>query len=132
MATTVRKGIFETNSSSSHSLSIEKVGDIAIIDGILNIDDLKNFAINYGNYYQNIISCDTLNKKLALAFAMMINEYNDSELVIQIKFDTLKQKYNIDQVIGNYSVLDDNNDIDELISIIDDDSYIVRSVYQSN
>lgn len=139
MATTIRKNIFETNSSSSHSLSIEKVEekDIEIIDGILNINDLEKFNFDFNSWNdESIITCDTRNKKLALAFSMMINDYNDDyeseyhELLVN-KFNNLAEKYNV-KVIGEYSVWDEQNDIDRLIDIIDDDSYVVRSIYQSN
>ena len=56
MATTIRIGVFETNSSSSHSLVIgfeDNISrDIEILNGTLNVSDLKNFVIK-GGYYDD-------------------------------------------------------------------------------
>ena len=79
MATTIRKNVFETNSSSSHSLVIgfenNISGDIEILNGTLNVSDLENFVIE-GGYYDDseFVLCDTKNKKLALAFAIILNK----------------------------------------------------------
>lgn len=79
MATTIRKNVFETNSSSSHSLVIgfenNISGDIEILNGTLNVSDLENFIIK-GGYYDDseFILCDTKNKKLALTFAIILNK----------------------------------------------------------
>ena len=74
---TIRHNIFETNSSSSHSLVIKDIlsEDIQINNKILNVSDLKNFIISSEGYNDyEFILCDTRNKKLALAFAIIINK----------------------------------------------------------
>jgi hypothetical protein len=136
MGKTVRHSVFETNSSSSHSLVIEKIRDTDIIinNGILDLDDLEKFSYDDRGYCDiSIFTCDTPNKKLALAFAMMIDNYKDNEdEEINQKFDALMNKYNIVEVIGEYSIYDEGGQVDDLIKVIDDNSYIVRSVYSSN
>ena len=141
MATTIRKNIFETNSSSSHSLVIgfenNISGDIEILNGTLNVSDLENFIIK-GGYYNNseFILCDTKNKKLALAFAIILNkldndEWNENTYYHDL-FENLKDQYNIIEVIGEYShAWDEEGDLPELIKVIDE-NIVVQSKYESN
>lgn len=141
MAITVRKNVFETNSSSSHSLVIgfenNISGDIEILNGTLNVSDLKNFVIK-GGYYDDseFILCDTKNKKLALAFAIILNklendEYNENTYYHDL-FESLKNQYNIIEVIGEYyHAWDESNQLQDLINIIDT-NIVVQSKYESN
>ena len=135
MATTVRIGVFETNSSSSHSLVIRTIEekDINILEGVLDIDQLENYSYVSDDSENIFIFCDTRNKKLALAFAIMADDYNDdyeSDYHSEIlkKYKELMDKYGIISIIGNYSIMNEIN-IDHLISIIDDDSKVVVSIY---
>ena len=139
MATTVRYNIFETNSSSSHSLVIKDMlsEDIQINNKILNVSDLKNFIISsdgYNNY--EFILCDTRHKKLALAFAIIINkleydEYNGNTYFHDL-FENLKNQYDINEVIGEYEhAWDEDDQLSEIIDIIDKNK-IVQSKYESN
>jgi hypothetical protein len=125
--------VFETNSSSSHSLVIEKVtdNDIVIKDGVINIDDLENFSLSLNDDEGSIIICDTVNKKLALAFAMMIDDYNyfATNHLVEDEFDSLKEKYDIIKVNGEFSIYDDYLDAEDVIGIIDDPSSIVKYVH---
>ena len=141
MATTIRKNVFETNSSSSHSLVIgfenNISGDIEILNGTLNVSDLENFVIK-GGYYNDseFILCDTKNKKLALAFAIILNKlehdnYNKDTYYHDL-FENLKDQYEIIEVIGEYNnAWDEEKQLQELINIIDT-SIVVQSKYESN
>lgn len=138
---TIRQNVFETNSSSSHSLVIgynnEIQGDIEITNGILNVSDLENFIIKNGYYDDSeFILCDTKNKKLALAFAIILNKLDDDEwnnnTYYHDLFESLKDKYNIIEVIGEYShAWDEEGDLLKLINVIDE-NIIVQSKYESN
>ena len=129
MATTIRKNVFETNSSSSHSLVIRTIEekDINILEGVLDIDQLENYSYVSDDSENIFIFCDTRNKKLALAFAIMADE-SDYDSEILKKYKELMDKYGIISIIGNYSIMNEIN-IDHLISIIDDDSKVVVSIY---
>ena len=141
MAITVRNSVFETNSSSSHSLVIgfenNISGDIEILNGTLNVSDLENFIIK-GGYYDDseFILCDTKNKKLALAFAIILNklEYNkyNKNTYYHDLFENLKDEYNIIEVIGEYDhALDEDGQLQQLIDVIDT-NIVVQSKYESN
>ena len=141
MATTIRKNVFETNSSSSHSLVIgfenNISGDIEILNGTLNVSDLENFVIK-GGYYNDseFILCDTKNKKLALAFAIILNklendEWNNNTYYHDL-FENLKDQYEIIEVIGEYNnAWYEEEQLQELINVIDT-SIVVQSKYESN
>lgn len=139
MAQTIRHNIFETNSSSSHSLVIKDIlsEDIQINNKILNVSDLKNFIISsdgYNNY--EFILCDTRNKKLALAFAIILNklEYDEDNenTYFHDLFENLKNQYDINDVIGEYgNAWDEDEQLSEVIDIIDKNK-IVQSKYESN
>ena len=141
MATTIRIGVFETNSSSSHSLVIgfenNISGDIEILNGTLNVSDLENFVIK-GGYYDDseFILCDTKNKKLALAFAIILNKLENDEwnknTYYHDLFENLKDQYEIIEVIGEYNnAWDEGEQLQELINVIDT-SIVVQSKYESN
>lgn len=136
---TIRQNVFETNSSSSHSIVIgeHKIqGDIEIVNGILNVSDLEQFAVSSNGYSDcEIILCDTKNKKLALAFAIILNKIVD-DTYYEGKYskleEQLKTQYNITEVIGEYGrAWDDEGDLEELINVIDTD-IPVQSIYESN
>ena len=136
MATTIRKNVFETNSSSSHSLVIgfenNISGDIEILNGTLNVSDLENFVIK-GDYYNDseFILCDTKNKKLALAFAIILNKLENKNTYYDL-FENLKDQYEIIEVIGEYdNAWDEEEQLQELINVIDT-NIVVQSKYESN
>ena len=141
MGVTIRNSVFETNSSSSHSLVIgfenNISGDIEILNGTLNVSDLENFVIK-GGYYNDseFILCDTKNKKLALAFAIILNKlehdnYNKDTYYHDL-FENLKDQYEIIEVIGEYNnAWDEGEQLQELINVIDT-SIVVQSKYESN
>lgn len=141
MATTIRNSVFETNSSSSHSLVIGFENniseDIEILNETLNVSDLENFIIK-GGYYDDseFILCDTKNKKLALAFAIILNklendEWNNNTYYHDL-FENLKDQYEIIEVIGEYNnAWDEEGQLHELINVIDT-NIVVQSKYESN
>lgn len=139
MAQTIRHNIFETNSSSSHSLVIKDMlsEDIQINNKILNVSDLKNFIISSKGYNDyEFILCDTKNKKLALAFAIILNklEYDEDNenTYFHDLFENLKNQYDINEVIGEYEhAWDEDGQLSEIIDIIDKNK-IVQSKYESN
>ena len=141
MGVTIRNSVFETNSSSSHSLVIgfenNISGDIEILNGTLNVSDLKNFIIK-GGYYDDseFILCDTKNKKLALAFAIILNKLENNEwnnnTYYHDLFENLKDQYEIIEVIGEYdNAWDEEKQLQELINVIDT-NIVVQSKYESN
>ena len=141
MAITIRIGVFETNSSSSHSLVIEKEknsSDIVIKDGVLDLNDL-NAMIMYSGYNNEneLIRCDTKNKKLAIACAVLVNrigdEYHDGNTKEVEQLDYLKQKYNLTSIIGEVDhVWDEDNNLQTVIDNIDNDDVVILSKYENN
>lgn len=140
MAITVRKNVFETNSSSSHSLVIEKESksnDIVIKNGILDLNDLNDLIMYSGYYDQNeLIRCDTKNKKLAIACAVLINKIGDDSDYYKTQIaqlDYLKQKYNLTLIIGIVdNVWDDDDNLQTVIDNIDNDDVVILSKYENN
>ena len=92
------------------------------------------YVKKYNNY--EFILCDTKNKKLALAFAIISNklEYDeyDGNTYFHDLFENLKNQYNINEVIGEYEhAWDEDDQLSEIIDIIDKNK-IVQSKYESN
>ena len=140
MATTIRKNVFETNSSSSHSLVIEKESksnDIVIKNGILDLNDLNDLIMYSGYADQNeLIRCDTKNKKLAIACAVLVNKIGDDSDYYKTQIaqlDYLKQKYNLTLIIGIVdNVWDDDDNLQTVIDNIDNDDVVILSKYENN
>lgn len=137
MATTIRKNVFETNSSSSHSLVIEeesKSNDIVIKNGILDLNDL-NDLITYSGYKNELIRCDTKNKKLAIACAVLVNNIVDDSDYYKTQIaqlDYLKQKYNLTSIIGELRhAWDEDNNLQTVIDNIDNDDVVILSKYEN-
>jgi hypothetical protein len=137
---TIRKNVFETNSSSSHSLVIEKeqiTGDIIIKDGILNLNDLNKMIMYSGYDNENeLIRCDTKNKKLAIACAVLVNltedGYNDWNKKEIEQLDFLKNKYNLISIIGKVrNVWNEDGNLQIVIDNIDNDDVVILSKYES-
>ena len=111
-------------------------GDIEILNGTLNVSDLENFVIK-GGYYNDseFILCDTKNKKLALAFAIILNELENDDYnknTYYDLFENLKDQYEIIEVIGEYdNAWDEEEQLQELINVIDT-NIVVQSKYESN
>lgn len=140
MVATIRKNVFETNSSSSHSLVIEKEqksSDIIIKDGILDLNDLNAMIIYSGYNDENeIIRCDTKNKKLAIACAVLVNrigdDYNEWNKTQVNQLEYLKNKYNLTSIIGTVdNVWDDDDNLQTVIDNIDNDDVVILSKYEN-
>ena len=98
---TIRRGVFETNSSSTHSISIEKIGapkgrelKPLLEDGVLNLDNLENYENNL-DYIGYILTCETFETKLAVVASWIKNlEYFSEEVL-----EEFEKEFNI-KVIG--------------------------------
>ena len=111
-----RNKVFETNSSSCHSLSIKsKTNSPAIVEnGILYIDRILTFTLNNG--YITIATSKF--EKLAFIIAFL---YDDEEMIKK-----LLNHYKLIRTsnLENYTIFDDcnilcNKSFDELIELID-------------
>ena len=99
---TIRKGVFETNSSSTHSISIEKIGASKgrdpkplLENGILNIDNLSSYENNL-DYRGYILNCETFETKLAVVASWINNlDYYRDEIMLEFE-----KEFNI-KVIGD-------------------------------
>ncbi len=131
MVTTVRKGVFETNSSSTHSLSFEPNNseDFEIKNGIIDLNKLKKFLIYSTKdcYDQQTLICDTLNKKLGLLFALYPN-YEEIPKLVEIA-----EKYQIKEIVGKISnIWDEDNEIDRIINVLENVEIKIISFYENN
>lgn len=101
---TIRKGVFETNSSSTHSITIETIGSKKILarplikDGVLNIDHLQDYKkkISYSGY---ILNCESFETKLAIvaSYVAGLDEFKMELLNI------LKERFELIDIKGeNY------------------------------
>lgn len=150
---TIRKGVFETNSSSTHSISIEKIGPKNVDYGIIKNNILYphrlpsyQFTVESDNRGY-ILECSNKDTKASLVchWISAIFWEDDSENKIIEWYNYLKDKlgYNDIQIIYHrnheYSNYSDENcyleedftkeDIDKLIEVILDDTMkIVSSV----
>lgn len=139
MKKTIRKNVFETNSSSMHTLTISKLNfdnDIEIYENeILNLNGIPNL---HGSWRGS-----TRYEKLAMilgtlgvnedTFDYLKDEIDDENFSI---IESLLKKYNVSKVLGYYdpdACYDDYSNVerktfDELIEIIEDDSIIITSL----
>lgn len=131
MATTVRKGVFETNSSSTHSISIEEIttnDDQILKDGVLDLEAFWSNSIESSNYVyaSSFIVCDTFEKKLALAFCL-INEES-------YQYEMLMNMFNIKEVRNHeeYYIGDEDNDFDRVFKAIKKDNLKITRFYEYN
>ena len=113
------------------------MGDIVIKDGILDLDDLNGMIMYSGYDDENeLIRCDTKNKKLAIACAVLVNrigdtydDYNKKEVE---QLDFLKNKYNLTSIIGKVrNVWDEDGNLQTVIDNIDNDDVIILSRYEN-
>lgn len=131
MATTVRKGVFETNSSSTHSIVIEEIitnNNHILKDGVLNLETFwSNSTKNDNGWYPStLIVCDTFIKKLALAFCLISEESNQYEM--------LMNTFNIKEVRNHekYFIGDEDNQFDEVFEAIKKDNLKITYFYEYN
>lgn len=106
---TIRKDVFETNSSSTHSISIINKGTIPYatyklcVDNILYPKELESYQIEVKSNYNDdyILSCDTKDKKTALV-CHWIKAIFDSPTVINEFFNYLEANLNYDGIDRNF------------------------------
>lgn len=146
---TIRSKVFETNSSSSHTLTIlskniEIINTVDIYkDGILNLERIPNI----NNFWKGV----TVYEKLAMVLgSLSVNEdsfENYDHYIEYYRFDEkrldivkrLTEKYNISKVIGYYCPNEfqnkysntENKTFEELVEIIEDDNIIITSIEQN-
>lgn len=131
MAGTVRKGVFETNSSSTHSISIEEItanDDQILKDGVLDLEEFWSNSIKSDTDWNTsiLIVCDTFEKKLALAFCL-ISEESD-------QYEMLMNTFNIKEVRDHeeYFIGDEDNQFNEIFEAIKKDNLKITYFYEYN
>lgn len=68
----IRSGVFETNSSSTHSFSIHMLNRSLVQDNRLHFEDLESLMIKI-NYDDWVIECRTYEEKVSLIIHAIIN-----------------------------------------------------------
>lgn len=117
---TIRNKVFETNSSSTHSISIESnlsYGEI-FENGILYLQRLENCKQDINDDY--IVTARTRDEKIAFVISYLLSILESEEYPEYI--NKLKTMYNISMIdetkyIPIYN--EDNLEIDDMISAID-------------
>lgn len=117
---TIRNKVFETNSSSTHSISIESnlsYGEI-FENGILYLQRLENCKQDINDDY--IVTARTRDEKIAFVISYLLSILESEEYPEYI--NTLKTMYNISMIdetkyIPIYN--EDNLEIDNMIRAID-------------
>lgn len=114
---TVRNGVFETNSSSTHSISIGPIRSLGQREP-LPLTEITDEGVFF--YPQRLSSylmqtsrssetrCDTLEKKLAIVCHWIISCTEDflDEVHAKNSFELLRNEFNINEIVGQ----DDNCD----------------------
>lgn len=131
MAGTVRKGVFETNSSSTHSISIEEIttnDDQILKDGVLDLEEFWSNSIKSDTDWNTsiLIVCDTFEKKLALAFCLISEE--------SYQYEMLMNTFNIKEVRDHeeYFIGDENDQFNEIFEAIKKDNLKITYFYEYN
>lgn len=136
---TIRSSVFETNSSSSHSITIDQTNCLPIIeDGVLYLPRLKPYLVEFEDSY--VLIADTFEKKLAFVISsLLIRDDEYDQLPITTYIEKFKEEYGI-RIDINYNsddlvcIYDENNefptDINELIFLINDSK--IRLTYSKN
>lgn len=94
---TIRKGVFETNSSSTHSISIQTIGspvckDVRplVIDNILYPEHLADYSVHldYGDGGYTLV-CNTKDMKAALIAHWVESYYTDHDISEETFYEAL-------------------------------------------
>ena len=94
---TIRQNTFETNSSSTHSISITKKNkskQLPLVDedGYLLIKNLKSYTTSFGDYSDSsILECETKDKKSAIFVNWLI--YTKTEVLFDSEEDENGEAY---------------------------------------
>lgn len=135
---TIRSSVFETNSSSSHSITIDQTNCLPIIeDGVLYLPRLKPYLVEFEDSY--VLIADTFEKKLAFVISSFLIRDDEYDQLTTTYIEKLKEEYGI-RIDINYNsddlvcIYDENNefptDINELIFLINDSK--IRLTYSKN
>jgi hypothetical protein len=149
----IRKNVFETNSSSTHSITIGNINSKPLEllkDGILNPQLLIDKYVAY-NYEYKIV-CYNLEEKLALVTLWILcDRWNVTDEIREELLNIIKEEFNIVKILDlkelRFSSQDDDDDIlfdygyeeeidiistkkklYELINIIKDDSRFISDI----
>lgn len=119
MVTTIRQGVFETNSSSTHSITITNKNEIKNIpklieDNVLYCDNLVYYNNEFGEDII-ILTCNSTVEKLALLIHWIysyqeLEEFSDEELDKMV--NKVREKANLNKIIitsSRYCHYDDND-----------------------
>lgn len=131
MAITVRKGVFETNSSSTHSISIEEIttnDDQFLKNDVLDLEEFWKNCVKTNNGWgeTSVIVCDTFEKKLALAFCLISEESDQYEMLMNT-FSIKEVRNHEEHFIG-----DEDDQFDEVFEAIKKDNLKITYFYEYN
>lgn len=112
---TIRQGTFETNSSSTHSISVSTIGEKntktppLVEGGVIYPSRLRHYADHFGE--STFLRCDTVEKKVALLYSWLHEaklRWNDDltdEQAKELELVTAKMTglyVDLDNKYGNY------------------------------
>lgn len=125
---TIRTNTFETNSSSTHSVTIHRKGDTGgkivrplVVDGILYPDALKDYSLEVGE--ATTLVCDTKDKKAAIVCHWIEEEEDFSEVPRKAMLELIKSLCGYSDIVeledSDYSPYSEYGD-DVHVDFIDD------------
>jgi len=147
---TIRNGIFETNSSSSHSITIEDIinkDNTILKEGVLNTKILLNYVVYYSDGIGYTLNCDTLEKKLALVvywivdifyeeptlkdfyIHKLIEIYSLTDIILPLDYDFTLDSDNYDEIFINRRNFEEN--FEDLLKVVNDDEKKIVIKYSS-
>ena len=110
----IRHGVFETNSSSTHSFTIRKTNHSSLLvkDNVLNYDKLEDLVTNFEIDEGWVLKCSTYEEKYSLIIHTTLNLYVDEDIKDNLK-NILKEKckYNLsyDNIYVRFEMYDEEN-----------------------
>ena len=131
---TTRSSVFESNSSSTHSVTISTKGASSkqpvrplVTEGTLNPSALKDYSVSLGE--ASVIVCDTRDKKAAIVCHWLENSEDVSEETKQAALELLKTLCDYTAILtikpyayySPYNEYDDNGDAAYAADLRDDD-----------
>lgn len=104
--TQIRGSVFETNSSSTHSLIIKSPTEDLVEDGILYLNRLEDkWIINNEEYGTDFLTCRTTYEKVSLLLLLILNlELNDDgkDQLLRI----IKDAFDLSDIVYDLSKLE--------------------------
>lgn len=92
---TIRKGVFETNSSSSHSFTIKNAVSL-VENNVLYMNRLKELSVFRGD--DETLVCKDTYSKIALILASLLSMTTEDNIINPI-FKRVKEAFNLDDII---------------------------------